>query len=95
MLRPSSPCLCCCCCFSVMLSCVSEVATPRSSPPPHLFLFLSPYLVPPCLTHRSGPSPLPAGNAELIIADAVVTYAACEIRTPGIEAQRGAASFTD
>ncbi|KAM9335590.1 carbohydrate sulfotransferase 12-like [Symphorus nematophorus] len=33
-------------------------------------------------------SPLPAGTAELISADAVVTEAGCEIRTPGVAAQQ-------
>lgn len=67
-----------------MRECVSEAATPR-------FFSLSLSLT---LSHSSllftvPQPPLPYGKAELISADAVVTEAGCEIRTPGEAAQQG------
>lgn len=58
---------------------------------PSSSLSLSPYLVSLSPTHCSPtpPPPLPTGNAELISADAVVTEAGCEIRSPGVAAQQG------
>lgn len=65
--------------------CVSKAATPRAPSPPHSFLFLlSPYC--------SEPRPLSARNAELIVADAEVTSAAGEIKTPGERRNEGVAS---
>lgn len=72
--------------------------TPSRLPsPPHSFLFLSPYLVSPSLTHSSELRPLYARNGELIVADAEVTSAASEIRTPGDRRDEGVAgtSSTD